>query len=304
MTFLSGVVKDLPDADYRRAPGYGSTAVKWFLDEVPAQAKHWIDHPEDAPTFEGAHVGQLVHALVLDQPHQFVVKNWSLATKVGKARAAELLAFHGGPEDAGALDAAGFASAFAAVGVTLISAEDFAFAKGCAEGVLRHPTARAILERPGSGECSVFAEVDGVKVKARFDWLPDPSDRRLVALDFKSAFSAHPTRFTKNVANFDYAVQHAHYLDVYNAAAGPSLVGMEPEMLFVAIDKRPPHLVALIGLPTVWAQIGREKAARARRIIAECEQTGVWPDHGADIHYIDPPTYYIYAAAEQEQAHE
>lgn len=295
---MNGVVPNLPDADYRAAPGYGSTSIKWFLEEVPAQARHWIDHPEDAPTFDAAQVGQLVHALVLDQPHQFIVKDWSLATKVGKARAAEVLEEHGGPADATALDAAGFDAAFAAVGVTMMSRADFTLAKGCAEGVLKHPTARAILERPGQGECSVFAEIDGVKVKARFDWLPDPSDKRTIALDFKTALSANPSKFAKNVAGLDYAVQHGHYLDVLEAAVGPSQVGMEPEMLFVAIDKRPPHLVSLVGLPDMWARIGREKAARARRTIAACQESGVWPDHGSDIHYIDVPTWYIYAAEE------
>lgn len=278
MSALSGIVKDLPDADYRAADGYGSTAIKWFLEEVPAQAKHWIDHPESLPSFDGAALGQLVHAIVLGQPQPFVVKDWDGRTKEGKARAEEV----------------------AAEGLMILSQADFDLAHGMAEGVLRHPTARAILERPGSGECSVFAEIDGVKVKARFDWLPDQTDRRRISLDLKTAFSAHPAKFTKNVANFDYAVQYAHYLDVLNASEGPMPHGLEPELLFVAIDKRPPHLVSLIGLPTVWAQIGRDKAARARRTIRECEASGIWPDYGDGIHYIEPPTYYVYAAAEQE----
>ena len=276
MSTLEGIIPNLPDAEYRAAPGYGSTAIKWFLEEVPAQAKHWIDHPEDLPSFDAAQVGQLVHALVLDQPHPFVVKDWDGRTKDGKARAGEV----------------------AAEGLIGMSADDFTLANGCAEGVLRHPTARAILERPGSGECSVFAEIDGVSVKARFDWLPEQSDRRMVALDLKTAWSAHPRKFTKNVANFDYAVQHGHYLDVLTAATGPMPHGMEPEMLFVAVDKRPPHLVSMIGLPEIWAQIGRDKAARARRIIAACQQSGVWPDYGSEIYYIEPPTYYLYAAEE------
>lgn len=294
------IVPNMPDAEYRQAAGYGSTAIKWFLDEVPAQAKHWIDHPEDAPQFDGSEIGQLVHALVLGQPHPFIVKDWAYSTKAGKERAAELLHEYGGPAGATGLSAEQFASEFARVGVQLIGSADFKLAQGCAEGVLAHPTCRAILERPGHGECSVFAEIDGVKVKARFDWLPEQTDRRVIALDLKTAFNAHPTKFAKNMANFDYAVQHGHYLDVYEAAVGPLPVGMEPELLFVAIDKRPPHLVSLVGLPTVWAQIGREKAARARRLIFACQESGVWPDFGPDIHYVEPPFWYISAAADQE----
>lgn len=265
------IVRDMPDAEYRQAPGYGSTALKWFLDEVPAQARHWIDFPEDAPTFDAANVGVLVHALVLNQPHPFTVKDWDARTKDGKARAEEV----------------------AASGLVGLSQSDFDLAQGMAEGVRRHPTVAAILEKPGSAECSVFAEVDGVACKARFDWLPD--DPALPALDLKTAMSAHPRQFVKNAAKFEYAVQRAHYLDVLEAVEG-----RRREFLIVAVDKRAPHLTSLIGIPEMWAQIGKEKASKARRIIRECEASGIWPDYGTDIHYIDAPTWYVFASDEQE----
>lgn len=305
MSKLEGIIRDLPDADYRAAPGYGSTALKWFLEEVPAQAKHWIDHPEDAPTFEGSELGTFTHALVLDQPHGFIVKDWSYSTKAGKSRAAEILAEHGGPKDAD-LDAAGFAAAFTEVGVSLIGEADYKLAKGMAEGVLRHPTIRAFLEQPGSGECSVFAEVEGVRCKARFDYLPDPSGKRMTAIDLKTAFSAHPAKFTKNAARFEYGVQYAGYLDVLNAVIGPMPLGMEPTLLFAVVDKRPPHFTSLIGLPELWSQKAQERVTKARRIIRECEERersgdpNAWPDYGPGIHYIDPPTWYLIADEDQE----
>lgn len=287
------IVHNMPDAEYRAADGYGSTALKWFLEEVPAQAKHWIDHPEDAPTFPAAELGTFTHAIVLDQPHGFVVKDWAYNTKVGKARAAEVLEEHGGPAGATDLDAAGFDEAFEAAGVSLISASDKKLAEGMAEGALRHPTIRAILERPGSAECSVFAEVDGVACKARFDYLPEPSDSRITALDLKTAFSAHPAQFTKNAARLDYGVQHTSYLRVLNEVLGPMPHGMEPEFLFAVVDKRPPHFASLVGLPTVWAIKARERTDKALSVIRECQESGIWPDYGTGIHYIDPPTWYL-----------
>lgn len=92
MTTFEGIMPDLPDAEYRAAPGYGSTAIKWFLEEVPAQAKFWVDNPDETPTFDGASVGQLIHALILGQPHPFVVKDWDARTKDGKVRAEEIAA--------------------------------------------------------------------------------------------------------------------------------------------------------------------------------------------------------------------
>lgn len=269
---MSGyIVKDLPDADYRAAPGYGSTALKWFLEEVPAQAKHWIDHPEDLPGFDAANVGVLTHALVLNQPHPFVVKDWDARTKDGKVRAEEV----------------------AADGLIGLSVADFELAAGMAAGVRRHPTVAAILDKPGSAECSVFAMVDGVACKARFDWLPD--DPALPALDLKTALSAHPRKFTKNAANFEYAVQRAHYLDILE-----NVERTRRELLIVAVDKRRPHLTSLIGIPEMWSQVASQKASKARRVIRDCETSGEWPGYGDGIHYIDAPTYYLFNAEDQE----
>lgn len=298
------IVRNMPDREYRAAPGYGSTALKWFLNEVPAQAKHWIDHPEDTESFDGAVVGTLTHALVLGQPHGFIVKNWNLSTKVGKARAAEVLADHGGPVDATALDAAGFDREFARVGVSLISNADYKLASAMAESALKHPLVRQMLEKPGSAECSVFAEVDGVKVKARFDWLPEVSDDRLVAVDFKTSASAHPATFGRSLARLDYAVQRGGYLDALEAVLPP--LEQEPEFLFVAIDKRKPHLVSFVGIEPLWQQKGREKAARARQIIRECEEReragdpNAWPDYGLGVHYLAAPTWYLIEDEEQD----
>lgn len=291
------IVPDMPDAEYRKAPGYGSTALKWFLSEAPAQARHWTLHPEDAPSFDGAAIGTLTHALVLDQPHGFVTKDWSYSTKDGKRRAADLLEEHGGPADAIALSADDFAAEFAKVGVSLIASAELMLAKGCAEGALRHPTLRAMLEQPGSAECSVFAEVDGVRVKARFDWLPDVSDERLVAVDLKTALSANPQVFANNARKNEYGVQRGAYLDVLEAVLE---LPQEPELVFAVIDKRPPHLVSFVGLGEPWPQIGRDKAAKARRIIRECETSGEWPDYGTGVHYIAPHVGYVMDSESEE----
>lgn len=299
-----GVVRNMPDAEYRRAPGYGSTALKWFLKEVPAQAKYWIDHPDDAPKFDGAELGTLFHALVLEQPHGFIVKNWNLSTKAGKERAAEVLADHGGPVDAVNLSAAEFDEQFAAVGVTLIKSEDYRLAQAMREGAMRNLTLRKMLEEPGSAECSAFAEVDGVRVKARFDWLPEIGSRRVVALDLKSALSASPDKFTRAAAGLEYGVQRSGYLDVLKAVED---LDEEPELLFAVVDKRPPHLTVLIGLGAPWPEIGRERAAKARRIIRECEEReragdpDAWPGYGNGVRYIDPPTWYVMQSEDEEQ---
>lgn len=301
---MSGqIVRGMSDPDYRRAPGYGSTALKWFLNEVPAQAKYWVDHPEETETFDGAAVGTLTHALVLGQPHGFIVKNWNLSSKAGKERAAEVLENWGGPKGATGLDAAGFEREFARVGVTTISNADFNLAKEMSEAALKHPLVRDMFERPGSAECSVFAEIDGVKVKARFDWLPEPSSDRLVAVDFKTAKSAKPATFGRSLAQLDYAVQRGGYLDVLEEALS---LDEEPEFLFIAIDKRRPHLVSVVGIEPLWQQKGRERAARARQTIRECEEReragdpNAWPDYGSEIHYLAAPTWYLMEDEEQD----
>lgn len=101
-------------------------------------------------------------------------------------------------------------------------------------------------------------------MRARFDFLP--TDFTLgapsrVAVDLKTARDASPNGFTRAIADHSYDVQRAWYLDALRW-----LTGETAEMVFVAVEKEPPYLVAVHQLPTVWAEMGAAKARRARLV--------------------------------------
>ncbi|KRC52146.1 hypothetical protein ASE16_03600 [Leifsonia sp. Root227] len=133
---------------------------------------------------------------------------------------------------------------------------------------------------------SVFAEIDGVPVRARFDALSSDG----AAVDLKTTDDATPSGFAKSVAKWGYDVQEAWYDDVHDAATGVPLGAF----YFIVVEKSAPYEVAVHRLPELWVEMGRTKAAEARRIYRECVETGVWPGYDTDVQFLDPPAWMVY----------
>jgi hypothetical protein len=140
----------------------------------------------------------------------------------------------------------------------------------------------------------MFARIGDVDVRARFDFLPDQGERRRVAVDLKTARDASPRGFTRSIADYGYDVQRQWYLDALNTVTGPMPAGMEPEMVFVAVEKDPPYLVGIYQLPSIWTAMGATKARKARQVYAECTESGIWPGYSTDVQLLSPPTWLIY----------
>lgn len=107
-----------------------------------------------------------------------------------------------------------------------------------AQAVADHPEASSLLSG-GLPEVSVFADVDGVQCKARFDYLTD-----VVGIDLKTtADKPGEQSLARMVLNWGYEIQADHYMRVASAA------GLELEtFLFVVVCKEPPHHVSVVEL--------------------------------------------------------
>lgn len=265
MTPLQGIVYDLSDADYHARPELSSTEARLLLTS-PAKYRYRKDNPpliDDSPKFD---IGKAVHAKVLGAGADVVVvdaDDWR--TKAAREARQE------------ARDA----------GKAPLLTREFEAVNAMAESVLQHPTARALLSQPGHAEASLFTTVDDVPVRARFDSLPDRTERRTVAVDLKSTIDASLRAFEKSVANYQYDVQAAWYLDAYAEITGDT----EAAFVFVAVEKEPPYLTAVHQLPLVWMEMGYTKAKRAREIYAECVTSNVWPGYPNDVQLLTPPTW-------------
>lgn len=259
------IVTDMPDAEYHARSELSSTEARLLLDS-PAKYRWRKDNPpliDDSPKFD---IGKAVHARVLGAGADVVVvdaDDWR--TKAAREARQE------------ARDA----------GKAPLLTREFEAVNAMAESVLSHSTARALLSQPGHSEVSLFTELDEVPVRARFDFLPDRMERRTVAADVKSTVDASLREFEKAVARYQYDVQAAWYLDAYAVETAD----VDAAFVFIAIEKEAPYLTAVHQLPSMWMDMGRTKARRARELYTQCTTSGVWPGYPDEVQLLTPPVW-------------
>jgi len=283
MTELQGIVHNLDEATYHAHPALSSTEARIILNESPAHYRYKKDHPPLIAPSKKFDIGSAVHSLVLGKgyeakviPADILASNGAISTTAAKAFVADA-------RDKGLIP---------------LKAEEFQPIADAAEAVMAHPAAKQLFGQPADGEVSVFAtSPEGVDVRARFDFLPTESllgQPSRVAVDLKTARDASPRGFEKSIADYGYETQRAWYLDALKWATGEAA-----EMVFVAVEKEPPYLVAVHQLATVWAEMGSEKARRARQVFAECAESGVWPGYGDEVHLLSPPQWLLFRHEEE-----
>lgn len=268
---MSGhLIEDLPFADYLTHPALSASGMKRLLD-VPARFK-----VEQADTAAMRH-GRLIHALTFDQPHDLVVKDWDARTNPGKARRDEVLAAHG-VESADDLD--------------LVSADDWEAATAIAEALKANTRASEVLFPSGVRHevSAVWTDPEtGVELRCRFDALGAQAIG-----DLKSTTNAQPATVARDAAKYGYYLSAAHYL-----AAAKALDLPAREFLLIAVEKKAPHFISVVGINQYDLQLAELLRRKAIRIYAECMERDQWPDYTADVAYPDAPGWWR-IAAEQE----
>jgi exodeoxyribonuclease VIII len=269
------VIHDLPDADYHSRPELSSTGARLLLPEFggsPAKFKYRQGREYHSAAFD---VGKAVHAAVLGVGAEAV------------AYPDDVLASNGAASTKAAKD---WADSVRFEGKIPMKAADLRPITGMSEAVLKHPTARPIFEVCEYREVSAFASVDGVQSRARFDALSGETRKGIIAADLKTGDDATKAGFERSVAKWGYDVQNAFYDDVYEASEGRPI----DEFYFVAVERSAPYEVAVFRLPELWMQMGKAKAAEARRIYQECTDSGTWPGYDTTIQFLDPPTWVVF----------
>lgn len=278
----AGIVHGMGEAAYHSRPELSSTEARLILDS-PARYRYKKDHPPLVAPSKKFDLGSAVHSKVLGTGYEAVVIP------------ADMLASNGAASTTAAKE---FIAAARTAGKIPLKAEEFQPIADQAEAVLAHPTARALFDQPGDAEVSVFAEIDDVPVRARFDFLPEQGERRRVAVDLKTTVDASFREFERTIAKYRYDIQEEWYLPALEAVTGPMPHGLEPEMAFVAVEKTPPYLVAVHAITPEWKQLAVQAATRARRTYAACVESGQWPGYPEEIQYHAPPTWLVMQAEE------
>lgn len=244
------VVFDMPAAQYHAHPAVS----KSVLDRIarsPLHARAYIDGVRDEPT-PAMNFGTALHSAVLE-PSLFAAKyavfEGDRRTKDGKARYEELQQR----------------------GATIISAADNDAISAMAMAIRQHPIAARLLAS-GLAESSVFWQhpATGLQCKCRPDWWIEADE---TVVDIKSTEDASPAAFARSVAAYRYHVQAAHYLMGTQAR----------RFLFVAVEKKAPHAVAVYELDDDALQIGMRLRDRDLEQYASCVEFDTWPGFPAEI---------------------
>jgi len=270
LEYHDGIHKNVPhDVYHGRHLGLVSKSAIERLDRSPAHYKTWIDGDvSDVGTLAQA-FGGAWHCSVLE-PERFeasyVVEpdHGDLRTKAAKAARDEWRAANGCK--------------------VYVPEDDMAAMRAMTAAVRAHPLASKML---ANGEPEVTAiwtdEETGLRCKTRTDYYVES---RRMAVDLKSADDASLPAFRRSAANYGYHITDALY------RAGFGAVGKRIDhYVFVVVEKKPPHAVALYSLHADDIQKGYAHVLSAKLKLAECMRNDDWPAYPVTIQTLALPPW-------------
>ena len=152
-------------------------------------------------------------------------------------------------------------------GKLILSHKDYQAVDGMATSLANSPFAS--LFKCGKAEASLFAEIDGVNVRAKPDFIGDNG----FIYDLKSTDNASDEAFDRSIFNYRYYVQAAFYWDIYALC-----YGREPQgFTLVPVESSLPHNAG--KLVTFYPdnkllEYGRQEYRRNLATLKECRETG------------------------------
>lgn len=268
MTVTQPGVYEIPDVDYHAHPALSSSGARRLLPpSCPARFK-W-ERDNGRPEKRVFDFGHAAHKLVLGVgPDLVVVDAADWRTKAAKEE-----------RDC----------AYAEGKVPLLP-DEYEVVQLMAAALLEHPIASALFDpKNGQPEQSLFAPdpLSGIMLRARLDWLPNPSAGRLQIVDYKTTVSAEPDALVRSVAKYGYYAQAAWYLDMVTALG----LADNPAFLFVAQEKTPPYLITVFELDELALSIGRKRNRQAIDTFIQCTATDTWPGYATDVELIGLPAW-------------
>lgn len=94
-------------------------------------------------------------------------------------------------------------------------------------------------------------------------------------VDLKTTASAHPGRFARDVFNYNYDLQAAWYLDLYNAATGEN----RTDFAHIVQENFPPYETRVPVLGRRFVERGRLRYRAALELYCRCVCSGQWPGY-------------------------
>lgn len=280
---LPGVYHDLTNEKYHGGPGINKSLLD-LVNPAPARALYALTSEGDKESTAAQKIGTALHSLVLE-PDDFAARyvlapKFDRRTKAGKEAAAAFEAEHAGK--------------------ITVDPDDWVQLHAMRDAVMAHPGARHLLTSgQGFAELSVYwtDEATGELCRCRPDWWRADG----ILVDLKTTEDASKEGFRQSVVKWGYHVQAPYYLDGTEAAhrAGHAPEGFQhpTAFAFIAVEKKPPHLVAVYDLDAESMDVGRAEYRDKLDALAECKRTGAWPGYGDERQTIGLPEWFLKRAA-------
>lgn len=251
-------VIDMSDADYFAHPALSHSDAKLLLDS-PARFR-WVKDHDDRPYRPEFEFGHAVHEMALGKGAGIVVvdaADWR--TKAAQAQRDKALG----------------------AGKAPMLTTDHTQAEACAAAVRAHPVAKNLLDHLDHVEAVAIWDDGDVQRRAKLDGICGR-----FAVDLKTTVDASTDAFGLSAARYHYAGQAAWYIDALAA------VGIDdPHLLFIAVEKHPPHLVNVIELDPYDVQLGAHRNRTAIDLYRRCRDAGEWPAYGDGINTAQLPRW-------------
>lgn len=226
-----------------------------------AHLKHAIDYPPEKT--DALRVGIAAH-LGIYESERFhaecvIAPEVNKRTKAGKAELAEFEAVNSDK--------------------LILSRAEYEQCREIYAAVHRHETARALLDGTQYKELAIVwvDPTTGLLCKGMLDGF-GYHDRVGVISDAKTCQDASDSGFSKAIANFDYHVAAAWYLDGLNTIA-PA----QRRFAWIAAEKSAPYGVATYWLDEEAYHTGRWWWMELIQRYAKCLETGIWPGYDSGI---------------------
>jgi len=272
-----GIFYDEPHSTYhKRVLGEANNGGLKVIDErTPAHYKQWIEDGNKPKTAEEAYkeeqhfrVGRIVHSAILepdsfDDDYLLMPDFGAMQSSTNRKIRDEWL--RSLPD-----------------GTSIVQPGEKALAMAMRESILRHPTARLVIER-GKAEVTLrwIDERTGLACKARADWW---SEEHGYAMDLKTTEDASPIEFGRSAARFGYARQHYHYAEGFRQLNVPIR-----NYLILPVEKPPPHATIVYHLDAAAEERGFELVNRSMDKLASCVAKNEWPAYSTKIEALTMP---------------
>ena len=265
-----GIYPDVPDADYFTDPAFSQSQAKELLAS-PAKYHHAQTHPKAST--KAFDVGHAAHAKVLGTGSDVVVIPATLLSPGEAIRKTE---------------AKEWEAAAIAEGKVVIKPKTAREVDAMAEAILAKPEARRLLELDGQSEVSMWwtDARTGVECRGRVDKLAQTDAGDVINVDLKSTNDASLRGFAKSAGDYGYHVQDGAYDDGYFHITGEHL-----PCVLIAVEKDPPHLVALFEFSPFDVERGRARWHSALDLLVQCRTANHWPGHPDHIQNLTLPRW-------------